>query len=198
MASITFATSEFAPVALGFFGLGTGYLILGPQELFGWPKDGGQALARSNGVWGFFMPGLCQALVGLYLFIGLTWFEVFKEPQLYAAAVAFSVFGIHWLAMGIIKFVQGDARPNGFMSIAFFLVSVLGILSFSIGGDAPVAVLFVGLAAVYFFEFFASFDIAVPASEKALGLAHVVTGFYLMYLTYGVVLSMANDVNILF
>ena len=112
--------------------------------------------------------------------------------------MAFSVFGIHWLAMGIIKFVEGDARPNGFMSIAFFLVSVLGVISFAIGGDAPVAVLFIGLAAVYFFEFFASFGIAVPATEKLLGLAHTVTGFYLMYLTYGIVLSTANDVNILF
>ncbi|MBH03828.1 MAG: hypothetical protein CMP08_06870 [Xanthomonadales bacterium] len=198
MASITFAASGFAPVALGFFGLGTGYLILGPQELFGWPNNGGRALARSNGVWGFFMPGLCQALVGLYLFVGLSWFESFKEAQLYSAAVAFSVFGIHWLAMGLIKFVEGDARPNGFMSVAFFLVSVLGVISFAIGGDAPVAVLFIGLAAVYFFEFFASFGIAVPATEKLLGLAHTVTGFYLMYLTYGIVLSTANDVNILF
>lgn len=33
-----FATSAFPPLALGFFGLGTGYLIWGPQELFGWPS----------------------------------------------------------------------------------------------------------------------------------------------------------------
>jgi hypothetical protein len=31
---VTFATTIFAPVVLGFFGLGTGYLIYGPQELF--------------------------------------------------------------------------------------------------------------------------------------------------------------------
>ena len=30
-----FAVSMFPPLALGFFGLGTGYLIYGPQELFG-------------------------------------------------------------------------------------------------------------------------------------------------------------------
>lgn len=30
---VTFAPSMFPPLALGFFGLGTGYLIYGPQEL---------------------------------------------------------------------------------------------------------------------------------------------------------------------
>ncbi len=29
---------SLAPVALGFFGLGTGYLIYGPVELFGKPE----------------------------------------------------------------------------------------------------------------------------------------------------------------
>ena len=37
---VTFATTTFAPVVLGFFGLGTGYLIYGPQELFGFPRRG--------------------------------------------------------------------------------------------------------------------------------------------------------------
>ena len=30
---MSFTASTFVPVALGFFGLGTGYLIWGPQEL---------------------------------------------------------------------------------------------------------------------------------------------------------------------
>jgi hypothetical protein len=33
-----FEPSSFVPVALGLFGLGTGYLIGGPQELFGFPE----------------------------------------------------------------------------------------------------------------------------------------------------------------
>lgn len=195
MDSISFAASPYAPVALGFFGLGTGYLIVGPQELFGWPAAD-TATARSNGVWGFFMPGLCQALVGFYLFIGLTWFHVFHEAALYAAATAFSVFGIHWLALGIIKFVQGDVRPNGFMSVAFFLISILGALSMGLNGDMPVSILFMGLCAVYFFEFFASFGLGAPASERLLGLAHVVTGCWLMYLTYAAVLNLANGMHL--
>jgi len=33
-----FQPSTFVPVVLGLFGLGTGYLIWGPQELFGYPE----------------------------------------------------------------------------------------------------------------------------------------------------------------
>jgi hypothetical protein len=33
-----FQPSAFVPLALGFFGLGTGYLIYGPQELAGDPQ----------------------------------------------------------------------------------------------------------------------------------------------------------------
>jgi hypothetical protein len=35
---VTSAQSAFPPLALGFFGLGTGYLVYAPQELTGWPK----------------------------------------------------------------------------------------------------------------------------------------------------------------
>ncbi len=34
----TLPTSPFPPLAVGFFGLGTGYLIYGTQELVGYPK----------------------------------------------------------------------------------------------------------------------------------------------------------------
>jgi hypothetical protein len=34
---VSFEPSAFVPLALGFFGLGTGYLIWGPQELAGFP-----------------------------------------------------------------------------------------------------------------------------------------------------------------
>jgi hypothetical protein len=38
LAAISLPQSPFLPIALGFFGLGTGYLIYGPQELLGFPK----------------------------------------------------------------------------------------------------------------------------------------------------------------
>jgi hypothetical protein len=38
--TFTFASSSFWPIAIGFFGLGTGYFIWGGQALFGYPKAG--------------------------------------------------------------------------------------------------------------------------------------------------------------
>jgi hypothetical protein len=47
---VTFTQSAFPPLALGFFGLGTGYLIYGPKELLGWPKgrEGDEARIASR------------------------------------------------------------------------------------------------------------------------------------------------------
>lgn len=200
--AVGFPPSVFAPVALGFFGLGTGYLIYGPQELLGFPKRD-QSVDRSNGMWGIWMPGFCQFLVGVFLFVGLTWFPVFTgNKALYMAALAFSAYGIHWFAMGWNRYRSTDIRPNGFMAIPFMIISVLGLTVFYDAGDWPLGVLFSGLTAVYVAEFFASFRIGVrqtgvgrePVSlgEKALGVAHVLTGLWLMYLTFATVLNVAS------
>ena len=69
--TFTFASSPFVPVAIGFFGLGTGYFIWGGQALFGFPKTSPE-VNRSLGLWGFWMPGFMQLLTGIYLLIGLT------------------------------------------------------------------------------------------------------------------------------
>jgi hypothetical protein len=125
-----FPASSFVPVVLGFFGLGAGYLIYGPQELLGYPRRDPK-VDRANGVWGLWMAGFCQFLVGVFLFVGLTWFPVFTDNKaLYMAALAFSAYGIHWFAMGWNRLQGADARPNGFMSIAFFIISVLGLTVF--------------------------------------------------------------------
>ena len=114
-----FPPSSFVPVVLGFFGLGVGYLIYGPQELLGYPPRGTQ-VDRANGVWGLWMAGFCQFLVGVYLFVGLSWFPVFTgNKALYMAALAFSAYCIHWFAMGWNRMQGADARPPGFMSIPF-------------------------------------------------------------------------------
>ena len=132
---VTFAQSAFPPLALGFFGLGTGYLIYGPQELFGWPRRD-NPVDRGTGIWGIWLPGFCQLVTGLILFVGLTWLQVFTDtPPLYMAALAFSAYGIHWFA-------------------------------------------------IYFSDFFAS--IGMNVGERALGLFHLATGGWLMYLAYAV------------
>ncbi|UUT35603.1 hypothetical protein [Microbacterium elymi] len=178
-----FAVSMFPPLALGFFGLGTGYLIYGPQELFGWPRRD-ERVDRATGVWGIWLPGFCQFVTGLILFIGLTWFQVFKEPPLYMAALAFSAYGIHWFAIGYNRYRGNDPRPNAGMCVAFFIISVVGLVVFFVAGDWPVGLLFVGLALIYLSDFFAA--IGMTWGERALGLWHTLTGLWLMYLMVAV------------
>ncbi len=187
--SVIFAQSVFPPLALGFFGLGTGYLIYGPQELIGWPKRD-ERVDRSIGVWGIWLPGFCQFVTGTILFVGLTWFQVFsKSAPLYMAALAFSAYGIHWFAIGWNRYRGNDARPNAGMSVAFMVISAMGATVFFKVSDWPVGLLFLGLFAVYFSDFFAS--IGVKIGERALGLFHVATGAWLMYLAYAVAVDFA-------
>ncbi|MGH3500084.1 MAG: hypothetical protein ACRDQA_04140 [Nocardioidaceae bacterium] len=191
--NITFEASEFLPLALGFFGLGTGYLIWGPQELFGFPARD-ESVDRSSGVWAIWMPGFCQLLTGIYLFIGLTWFQVFTEPPLYMAALAFSVYGIHWFALGYNRFQRSDPRPNAGMCVAFTIVSVLGLIVFFKAGDWPVGLLFVGLTLIYVSDFFAS--LRMHTGELALGFWHLATGVWLMYLTFATGLNIASGMSL--
>lgn len=188
-----FQDSMFVPVVLGLFGLGTGYLIWGPQEITGKPERS-LTVDRANGVWGIFMPGLCQVFTGIYLFVGLSWFQVFSDPALYMAALAFSVYGIHWFALGWNRYQGNDPRPNAGMSVAFTVVSVLGAFVFYHAGAWPVGVLFTGLTLVYLAEFVVS--IGNAAAEKALGLAHTLTGVWLMYLTVSTVLNIASGYSL--
>lgn len=186
---VTFAQSAFPPLALGFFGLGTGYLIYGPQELFGWPHRDPR-VDRATGVWGIWLPGFCQFVTGVILFVGLTWLQVFnKDPATYMAALAFTAYGIHWFAIGWNRYQMSDPRPNAGMTVAFMVVSAMGATVFFHGGDWPVGLLFLGLFAIYFSDFFAS--IGLRLGERALGLFHLATGGWLMYLAYAVAVNFA-------
>lgn len=99
--ALTFTKSPFWPVAIGFFGLGVGYFIWGSQALFDFPKASPE-VNRTMGMWGFWMPGFLQFLTGVYLMIGLTWFNVSgNAAPLYMAGLAFTAYGIHWFAMVI-------------------------------------------------------------------------------------------------
>ncbi len=178
---VSFVQSVFPPLALGFFGLGTGYLIYGPQELIGWPKRD-ERVDRATGVWGIWMPGFCQLMTGVILFVGLTWLQVFSStPPLYMAALAFSAYGIHWFAIGWNRYRQNDPRPNAGMCVAYTVISVMGIVVFFAAGDWPVGVLFIGLTCIYVSDFFASF---IGLAERVLGFFHLLTGAWLMYLAF--------------
>ena len=192
---MTFASSDYVPVALGFFGLGTGYLIWGPQELFVFPKRDAQ-VDRAEGVWGLFLPGLCQVVTGVILFIGLTWFQVFKnDPPLYMAAVAFTAYGIHWFALGWNRYQGNGVKTNVGMGIAFTVLSATGAFVFFTAGAWAVGVLFVGLTLIYLAEIGVGGGLGA-AWERTLGLFHTATGLWLMYLTVAEILNLTNGSNL--
>ena len=134
-----------------------------------------------------------QLITGVYLFLGLTLFGTFKTPALYMAALAFTAYGVHWFALGWNRLRDADARVNVGMTIAFLLISILGIIVFFKVGDAPVGGVFIGLACVYITEFFASLKTDLPkageAGERALGFFRIGTGLWLMYLMFAVALN---------
>ena len=189
---LTFPQSPFPPLAVGFMGLGTGYLVYGTQELFGYPPRD-ERVDLATGIWGIWMPGFMQFLTGVYLFLGLTLFGTFTASLLlYMAALAFTAYGVHWFALGWIRLRRADARANIGMTVAFLAISVLGVIVFFKAGDDPVGGLFIGLVCVYVAEFFATLAPDVPAfrpAEKALGFFHLGTGLWLLYLVFAVALN---------
>ena len=191
--------SPFPPLAVGFMGLGTGYLIYGPQELFGYPKRG-ERVDHGTGVWGIWMPGFMQFFTGVYLFAGLTLFNTFNTPALYMAALAFTAYGVHWFAIGWNRMRGIDTRINLGMCVAFLLISILGVIAFFGAGDDPVGGLFIGLACVYAADFVASLRPDLPGlggmAERAVGFFHIMVGFWLMYLMFAAVLNFVLKYNL--
>jgi hypothetical protein len=105
------------------------------------------------------------------------------------AALAFSAYGSHWLALGWNRYRGDDPRPNAGMSVAFTVLSALGITVFFQAGDWPLGLLFVGLLGVYVCEFLVT--LGVKSFERLLGLIRVLTGLWLVYLTFAVTLNFA-------
>jgi hypothetical protein len=216
--TVAFPTSAFVPLAVGFMGLGTGYLIYGPQELFKLPARN-RPVDLSTGIWGIWMPGFMQFITGVYLWVGLAWFHSFRDPVLYTAALAFTAYGVHWWAIGMGRAFGADPRPNAFMSVAFTLISILGIIVFFHAKDEPVGGLFIGLTCIYVSDFFASWFVVVPPpttpgpvpeaaerhpvrsplgemGERALGFFHLGTGFWLMYLMFAATLNTSSGYHL--
>jgi hypothetical protein len=173
--------SLYVPLVVGFFGLATGYFIWGPQEFWGWPRSTPE-VDRAMGLWGIWMPGFMQFVAGTYIFVGLTWFQVFKGAPLYMAAFAFTTYGVHWFALGGRRYLSADSTPEAWMAIAIIIISVLGLIVFWAVGDIPVALIFLGLVAVYVCD--ALWKFGIVKSSKPLGFCHMITGVWLMYCTY--------------
>ncbi|MGH9356667.1 MAG: hypothetical protein ACRD10_11105 [Terriglobia bacterium] len=188
--TFTMASSRFWPVAIGFFGLGTGYFIWGGQALFGFPKTSPD-VNRTMGMWGFWMPGFMQFITGVYLVVGMTWFGVFSNAApLYMAGLAFTAYGIHWFAMAHRRYINSSAEPDGWMAIAFLFVSLLGIEVFLKAADIPVMIVFVGLALIYASEIPTRLG-GWTAGVRLVGFWQFLTGIWLMYCTYAVTVNLA-------
>ncbi|MCL5783644.1 MAG: hypothetical protein M1476_07035 [Candidatus Thermoplasmatota archaeon] len=186
-----------APVALGFFGLGTGYLIYGPWEFFGKPSEKTPEINRTLGQWGIWMPGFLQFLAGTYLWLGLTLFPAFQPAStvghtvLYMAALAFTAFGVHWFALGYNRYKSSDMRVDGYMALSFMWISIMGAFVFLYNGaDVPVGILFVLLFFVYLSDAPASL-MSSKFWTRIKGFWHIVTGVWLMYLTFAAVANLA-------
>jgi hypothetical protein len=183
--------SALPPLAVGLFGLGVGYFVWGGHALTGWPKDKKPGFDQTMGLWGMWLPGFCQFITGVWLFTGLTIFNAFQgSPFLYMAALAFTVFGIHWFVMGGRRFLSADPRPDAFMAIAFLWLSITGAYVFFNVPDIPVAIVFVLLTAIYASEAVARFS-GSQLWERIVAAFQVTNGVWLMYLTFAFAVDFA-------
>jgi hypothetical protein len=188
--------SALPPLAVGLFGLGVGYFVWGGHTLFRFPKNQGPGFDQTMGMWGFWLPGFCQFITGVSLFAGLTIFNAFQQsPFLYMAALAFTVYGIHWFAMGGRRFLGADPNPDAFMAVAFLWLSITGAYVFSQVPDVPVAIVFVVLAFIYLSEAIARFA-GSPRWERITAAFQVTNGVWLMYLTFEFTVNFAIAGNL--
>ncbi|WP_220206065.1 hypothetical protein [Reticulibacter mediterranei] len=139
---------------------------------------------------------MLQIITGLYLLTGLTWFNIFAKPgststsPLYMAALAFTAYGIHWLAMAERRFVGASALPDAWMAISFFFLSLLGVVIFFAAADVPVAIVFIGLSLIYLTEAPTRFGL-FPVGSRLVALWQLLTGIWLLYMTWAVTLNLS-------
>ncbi|GAA5039369.1 hypothetical protein [Actinopolymorpha pittospori] len=119
--------SAFPPLAAGFFGLGVGCLVYGPQELFRFPRRSPES-DRTMGLWDIWVPGFLQTFAGVLLFVGLDLLDAFgqyAERPLYMAALALVAYGLHWVVLGRTRFLGADPQPHGLVAIPFGVLSAV-------------------------------------------------------------------------
>jgi ABC-type multidrug transport system fused ATPase/permease subunit len=110
---------------------------------------------------------------------------------LYMAGLAFTAYGIHRFAMAHPRFIGSSAQPDAWMAIACAILSILGLFIFFYAGDWPVGIVFVGLTLIYLTEIPTRFGSLAALGPRLVGLFQVLTGIWLMYLTWAFTLNLA-------
>ena len=165
--------------------------MLGGSTFFRFPKENNENINHAMGLWGIFMPGFMQFIAGTYIFLGLTIFPAFRStPILYMAGLAFTSYGVHWFALGYNKYKGADTTVDGFMAVGFLWISIIGAVVFGLGHDIPVTILFILLAIIYLNDIPASLFHS-PAWGRGKALFQLITGTWLMYLTFAAALNFA-------
>lgn len=106
------------------------------------------------------------------------------------AGPAFTAYGVHWFAIAHRRYIDASNQPDGWMAIAFLLISILGIDVFRRVADIPVMILFIGLTLIYALEIPTRLFGWRPGA-RLVGLVQFVTGIWLMYLTYATTVDTA-------
>jgi hypothetical protein len=130
------------------------------------------------------------------LLTGLSWFPVFVQaPGAYMAGLAFTAFGVHWFAIGYRRYRDASAEPEAWMTIPFAWLSLIGVIAFLLGGDVPVAIVFMLLLLIYVCEMVGRFGHS-PRFLKLQGVLQLINGVWLMYLTLAFALAFADRVKL--
>jgi len=186
----SFAASPFVPVAIGFFGLGTGYFIWG-WAVPVWFSENEPRSEQNDGNVGVLDAGF-HAVPHWCLSSG--WTDLVQRFRKCSSFV-YGWSRLHGLRNSLVRnglrrYIDSSAQPDGWMAIAFLFLSVLGVDVFRRAGDIPVMLIFVGLTLIYAIEIptrLLSWNFGV----RLVGLFQFITGTWLMYCTYATTVDLA-------
>lgn len=190
-AAIHFQPSPYTPAAMSFFGLALGYVIMGGETLFCYPPRT-PAGTRAMGMWAFYGSGVVQSISATILFVGLTWFGVFKSnPANYVLALAFVVQAAHWLAMGATRMRGADSDLEAWMGLPLIALAALAARVLFSAHETWMAIGFVILGVVYAADSMRGFHL-FPGAQRVQGAVQFLAGWYMIYLSYSLVMSITQ------
>jgi hypothetical protein len=191
---VHFAPSPYAPLAMSFFGISLGYIIMGGAKAFNYPPQS-RPVSRAMGIWALYGPGVVQSVSAVILLVGLTWFGVFEhKPPMYAIALAFLAMAAHWLAMGVTRIRGADTDLEAWMGFPMLAVSALTAWVFFAANDVPIAIGFVLLVLVYAADIVRAFHL-FAAADRVQGSAQFIAGWWMLYLAYAVTLTLTGTLR---